>query len=92
MIKVECPSCQASYDLDERRVPDKGMRMRCPKCSSSFVVDKQGETALAAPSKAPPAKPPGAPRTGTVMGMVAAPPRPAPAPPPPARPAPAPPP
>lgn len=40
MFTVECDSCRASYELDERRVPDGGMRMRCPKCGASFVVDK----------------------------------------------------
>ena len=42
MIKVECPSCKASYDLDERRIPQKGMNMRCPKCGARFLVAKSG--------------------------------------------------
>jgi len=36
MIKVECVSCKSPYDVDERRIPEKGMKMRCPKCSTSF--------------------------------------------------------
>ncbi|MBW1757300.1 MAG: zinc-ribbon domain-containing protein, partial [Deltaproteobacteria bacterium] len=36
MIKVSCPSCNASYDVDEHRLPEDGLRMRCPKCSESF--------------------------------------------------------
>jgi predicted Zn finger-like uncharacterized protein len=40
MFKVECDSCRAGYDLDERRVPEQGMRMRCPKCGASFVVHR----------------------------------------------------
>ena len=47
MIKVECVSCKAPYELDERRIPDKGMRMRCPKCGTSFNVSKQGATTAA---------------------------------------------
>lgn len=39
MIDVACPSCKASYQLDERRVPAQGMQMRCPKCGASFRVD-----------------------------------------------------
>lgn len=54
MIQVACPSCQASYDVDERRVPASGMRMRCPKCSASFMVSPNGSTALAPAPLAPP--------------------------------------
>ena len=28
MIKVECVSCKSPYDVDERRIPEKGMKMR----------------------------------------------------------------
>lgn len=38
MIEVECPSCKASYQVDERRVPAAGLKMRCPKCGESFQV------------------------------------------------------
>src|SRR5699024_5289964 len=45
MIHVDCPSCHASYELDERRVPPGGMMMRCPKCRTRFEVssDKPAE-------------------------------------------------
>ncbi len=39
MFKVECPGCKAPYQVDERRVPAKGLKMRCPKCGTSFQVD-----------------------------------------------------
>jgi cellulose synthase operon protein C len=65
MIKVECVSCKSPYDVDERRIPDKGMKMRCPKCSTSFMVARDG-TVSAAPAAAarPPLAPvvPGAPK------------------------------
>ena len=38
MLKVECESCKAPYQIDERRVPSGGMKMRCPKCGHSFLV------------------------------------------------------
>ena len=38
MLKVECESCKAPYQIDERRVPAAGLKMRCPKCGHSFVV------------------------------------------------------
>ncbi|MCH2110243.1 MAG: zinc-ribbon domain-containing protein, partial [Polyangiaceae bacterium] len=43
MFEVECPSCQAGYQVDERRVPPGGMKMRCPKCGESFQVTSPGE-------------------------------------------------
>lgn len=91
MIKVECLSCRAPYDLDPKRIPDKGMKMRCPKCGASFMVSKDGSTSsVAAPQAAPPL---GTPTSRTQIGTAAQPapapmgagPRPAPiAPPPPA--------
>jgi len=39
MFKVECLGCQAPYQVDEKRVPDKGLKMRCPKCGTSFRVE-----------------------------------------------------
>src|SRR5579871_1602098 len=38
MLKVECESCKAPYQIDERRVPPGGLKMRCPKCGHSFIV------------------------------------------------------
>ena len=40
MLDVRCESCQAPYQVDERRVPATGLRMRCPKCGHSFVVQR----------------------------------------------------
>jgi predicted Zn finger-like uncharacterized protein len=38
MLKVECESCKAPYQVDERRVPPTGLKMRCPKCGHTFLV------------------------------------------------------
>ncbi len=38
MLKVECESCKAPYQVDERRVPQTGLKMRCPKCGHTFLV------------------------------------------------------
>jgi predicted Zn finger-like uncharacterized protein len=40
MLKVECESCRAPYQVDEKRVPDTGLKMRCPKCQHTFLVKK----------------------------------------------------
>ena len=44
MFEAECPSCSASYQVDERRVPATGLKMRCPKCGESFQVTAPGQT------------------------------------------------
>ena len=56
MIKVSCPSCNASYDVDENRLPEDGLRMRCPKCSESFQVRRDGSTAKSGGGAAPATK------------------------------------
>jgi predicted Zn finger-like uncharacterized protein len=62
MLKVECESCTAPYQIDERRVPADGLKMRCPKCGHSFVVARPEATARGASFAAPPAaRPPAAP-------------------------------
>ncbi len=70
MLKVECDSCKAPYQIDERRVPPAGLKMRCPKCGQSFQVTNPNAPAPApapppvspaAASPRIPARPPGAP-------------------------------
>src|SRR6478736_2921861 len=60
MFEVACPSCKATYQVDERRVPATGLKMRCPKCGESFQVAAPGAAAGAAPA--------GAPTEGPVLG------------------------
>ncbi len=47
MFKVECLGCQAPYQVDEKRVPEKGLKMRCPKCGTTFRVEPPGGSAPA---------------------------------------------
>ncbi len=78
MIKVSCPSCNASYDVDEHRLPESGLRMRCPKCSESFQVHRDGSTAKAGGGAAPGASLPSrAKRTEVGIGPKVPPPAPA---------------
>lgn len=58
MLKVECESCRAPYQVDERRVPATGLKMRCPKCGHSFLVTDPNAKAAPEPSldAAPPQK------------------------------------
>lgn len=74
MIKVSCPSCNASYDVDENRLPEDGLRMRCPKCSESFQVRRDGATkkagaGAASATKKPPKRKP----TQVGLGPISAP-------------------
>lgn len=54
MFTVACESCQAPYEVDERRLPPTGLKMRCPKCGTSFLVtNPAAATAPKAPDKPP---------------------------------------
>src|SRR5262245_64335144 len=50
MFKVECPGCKAPYQVDERRVPASGLKMRCPKCGTSFHVEVPDDGRRTGPS------------------------------------------
>ncbi len=87
MFKVECPGCKAPYQVDERRIPSSGLKMRCPKCGTSFKVDSPSDPRRTGTSPvlggvlgmtetdsvAPPAAAPADPLKGTMVGV--APPR-----------------
>ena len=40
MFKVECHSCLSSFQVDERRVPAAGLKMRCTKCGTALDVQR----------------------------------------------------
>ena len=54
-MNVNCPGCNNSYRLDERRIPDSGQRMKCPKCGVSFRVSPTGVTTESSTAPAAPA-------------------------------------
>ncbi|MBL8609833.1 MAG: zinc-ribbon domain-containing protein [Myxococcales bacterium] len=58
MLKVECESCKAPYQVDERRVPPTGLKMRCPKCGHTFLVTTGGAGAAGAAAGGAPAQRP----------------------------------
>ena len=54
MLKVDCESCGTPFQVDEKRVPPTGLRMRCPKCGHAFtVVQPTMEVSLDLPVPAP---------------------------------------
>lgn len=70
MFRVTCPGCSAPYQVDERRVPDDGLRMRCPKCSERFRVRRPEGLAPAESQQGLPEPPSKKPRsTGTMVGI-----------------------
>ncbi|MCW5836873.1 MAG: zinc-ribbon domain-containing protein, partial [Labilithrix sp.] len=71
MLKVECESCKAPYQVDERRVPPTGLKMRCPKCGHTFLVTDPSKGAAPAEGGAAP-KPP--PKKATMVGLAPKPP------------------
>jgi len=76
MLKVECEACKAPYQVDERRVPPTGLKMRCPKCGHAFTVTNPD--AKAAPPAAAPTSASAPSSKHTIMGVSAvAPPAPA---------------
>ena len=66
MVKVECDGCKAPYQIDEKRIPPNGLKMRCPKCGTNLLVQRPGGAAPIAadaadlPAAAKP-RPPGPP-------------------------------
>ena len=39
---VSCQKCHTRFQLDEARIPKKGVRVRCSKCKHAFFVGKPG--------------------------------------------------
>ncbi|HEX4386583.1 MAG TPA: zinc-ribbon domain-containing protein, partial [Myxococcales bacterium] len=73
-MKISCPNCAASYELDDSRVPAAGLSIKCPKCKNPFTVHKASDGKAAVKPGGPvplpgmAGKPPGArPITRPVM-------------------------
>ena len=60
MLKVECEACKAPYQVDERRIPPTGLKMRCPKCGHAFTVANPDAQVNSAPAS-----------KHTILGMTA---------------------
>lgn len=72
MLKVECEGCRSPYQVDERRVPANGLKMRCPKCGTTFIVRNDSVPSAAPPPpspKGPPASLRSAQSKRTVLGV-----------------------
>ena len=70
MLKVECESCKAPYQVDERRVPPTGLKMRCPKCGHTFLVTDPSKDAVGGSGDPSAPKPAGGPvKKATMVGV-----------------------
>jgi predicted Zn finger-like uncharacterized protein len=46
-VVVSCQKCRTRFQLDEARIPAKGVRVRCSKCKHAFFVAPPGQDAKA---------------------------------------------
>jgi predicted Zn finger-like uncharacterized protein len=52
-MKVSCPSCQTNYNIDDKRIPPGGAKLKCAKCQTTFPI--KPPEAVSAPVAPPPA-------------------------------------
>jgi predicted Zn finger-like uncharacterized protein len=45
-MKVSCPSCQTNYNIDDKRIPPGGAKLKCARCQNTFPI-KPAEAASA---------------------------------------------
>lgn len=43
---IQCQHCQATYKIDEQKIPDQDSFVRCAKCSNEIPLGKKAQTAL----------------------------------------------
>ena len=41
---VECSHCHTKYNIDEKKVPDSGIKTQCPKCKNIIFIKKEEPT------------------------------------------------
>jgi predicted Zn finger-like uncharacterized protein len=37
-MKVSCPSCQTNYNIDDKRIPPGGAKLKCARCQTTFPI------------------------------------------------------
>jgi predicted Zn finger-like uncharacterized protein len=40
-MKVQCPNCKATYNIDDSKIPEKGTHATCSKCKTRIEVKKK---------------------------------------------------
>ena len=41
MMRIYCPYCGTSYDIDESLMPKGNVKVRCRSCANVFVIDRE---------------------------------------------------
>ena len=47
-MKTNCPKCEAVYNIDDAKIPEKGAVATCKKCQARFRISKQETPAASA--------------------------------------------
>lgn len=42
-MKIQCPKCNATCNIDESKIPERGAYLRCKKCQNKFHIEKPSE-------------------------------------------------
>jgi len=50
-MKVQCPECNAGYQVDEEKIPEKGTYTRCKKCQTRFLIQREPEEKKSGPAR-----------------------------------------
>jgi predicted Zn finger-like uncharacterized protein len=56
-MKIICPNCKTSYQINASKIPDKGAHTRCKKCQTRFRIQKPPSAPHAPPAADRPPKP-----------------------------------
>ncbi|HEY5973814.1 MAG TPA: zinc-ribbon domain-containing protein [Geobacteraceae bacterium] len=47
-MKIQCPSCQLTGNVNDANIPVTGVYMNCPRCQARFLVERQAGDAASA--------------------------------------------
>ncbi|MFL5345655.1 MAG: tetratricopeptide repeat protein [Hyalangium sp.] len=42
-MKVSCPTCQTNYNIDDKRIPPGGAKLKCARCQNTFPIRSLSE-------------------------------------------------
>ncbi len=56
-MKVSCPSCQTNYNIDDKRIPPGGAKLKCARCQNTFPIKPAEAVSAVVPLPAPAADP-----------------------------------
>lgn len=43
-MKIKCPHCRAVATIDDRKIPDTGLKAKCPRCGKRIVIRKKSSS------------------------------------------------